>query len=219
MTPLPITVIIPCYNMANTLARAVESAINANASWVIVVNDGSTDNCWQVAHRLRELHSDRVMYIENTVRLGVCASRNLAIQKSETGLIVPLDADDQLTPQSLMVLSEGYTSNTWVYGNWIENGDTVIAPPPGMLDRKNVCHATMLFATGDWIAANGYDPDFNIGGEDWAFQLALTRAGVTPVKVNEPIYIRDVSVNARTHKARDRIPMINQLVKEKYGNV
>lgn len=212
---LPITVVIPCYNMANTLARAVESALAAGAAVIYVTNDSSKDETWKVVNRLEE-KNPRVRKITMPYRSGVVSCRNKMLFNS-SGLVVPLDADDQLTPNGLQALYDAYQPDTWVYGDWIEDGETILAAPPGMLDRKNVAHATMLYHHEDWHKAGGYDPDFNIGGEDWAFQLALTRAGVTPVKVNEPIYIRDTSVNERTRLARDRIPMINQLVKEKYS--
>lgn len=215
MTPLPITVIIPCYNMALLLARAVESALTAGAAIIYITNDSSEDETWQVINRLEE-KNPRVRKITMPYRSGVVTCRNKMAFNS-SGLIVPLDADDQLTEGGLQLLYDAYQPNTWVYGDWIENGETITAPPPGMLNRKNITHATMLFHRDDWQKAGGYDPDFNIGGEDWAFQRALTCAGITPVKVDGAIYIRDTSINERTNKARDRIPFINQLMREKYG--
>lgn len=224
MTPLPITVIIPCYNMALLLARAVESALRAGADHVIVTNDGSTDNTHVICERLRA--EVGITYIRSSMRNGVCFARNQAIaQASANTLIVPLDADDWIPADGangLGILFQAYRPRTWVYGDWAESIDgavpvPVTAPPAGMLNRKNICHATMIFAKEDWERVGGYDPEFNIGGEDWAFQRALTQAGVTPVKTDGVTYCRTVGDNERTNKARDRIPFINQLMREKYG--
>lgn len=218
MTPLPITVIIPTYCMGGKVGRAIDSALSANAAQIIVIDDTSQDGTREIVERLARLHH-HIEYIELPFHSGVVYARNLGVYRAAFDLIVPLDADDQLTINGLQSLYDGYQPDTWIYGDWIENHVGVTAPPPGMLNRKNVCHATMLFAKNDWYAAGGYDSDFEIGGEDWAFQRALTASNVKPVKVNDPIYIRDVSVNIRTYLARDRIPMINQLVREKYSNV
>lgn len=215
------TVIIPCKNMADTLIQAVESAIKAKADTVIIVNDGSTDNTFIIGQDLERLYPN-VHYIGNRMSNGVCFARNQAIAHPACGgLVVPLDADDTLLPEGLTLLSDVWEHDRWVYGGWIEtDGDatfTTDAPPPGMLDRKNLCHATMLFSRADWERVGGYDPDFNIGGEDWAFQRALVGAGITPVRVDAPVYTRWMRDNERTAKARDRIPFINKLMREKYG--
>lgn len=215
------TVIIPCKDMADTLTAAVESALAAKAANVIIVNDGSKDNTDIIARDLERVY-ESVVYIRSSMSNGVCFARNQAIAHPAcTGLVIPLDADDTLLLEGVTLLADAWEHNTWVYGGWIEtDGDAsfpVDAPPPGMLDRKNVCHATMLFSRADWERVGGYDPDFNIGGEDWAFQRALTTAGVKPVRIDAPIYTRWMKENHRTDKARERIPFINKLMVEKYG--
>jgi glycosyltransferase involved in cell wall biosynthesis len=51
---MPISIIIPCLQMAATLGRALESClIQPEAAQIIVVDDGSTDASIEVAQRPR----------------------------------------------------------------------------------------------------------------------------------------------------------------------
>lgn len=170
---------------------------------------------------------------------GVCVARNYLISCRTSGLIVPLDADDTLLPGAIDALTAAYEPGTFVYGNWIERIDTVAvrsnltpgeitvhkfepedievkSAPPEMLNRKSVAGCTFLFAKSDWERVGGYDKDFEIGGEDYAFMVALVNAGVRPVRIDVPIYNRTLSDTGRSAKTKARWPMVQALLREKY---
>jgi glycosyltransferase involved in cell wall biosynthesis len=153
---------------------------------------------------------------------GVCYARNEAIGRVQTDLILPLDADDYLLPGAVERMAAAWQPGKVVYGDWRElypggSVDYKPAPPPEMLNRKHVCHATYLFAKEDWQRVGGYDPDFNIGAEDWEFMIALVEAGCELVKVyGDSLYVKTIGDNARTHKAVKRKDIIKQLLLEKH---
>lgn len=213
-------VVIPHRDMQDVLPRAIASAFDAGADFVYSISDGTGPDYGSEADRL-----DAVFHRSTRGHVGVAGARNIGINWSgRDDLIIPLDADDELLPDSVHALESAWEPGTWVYGGWIEaepdGTETVIsAPPPGMLNRKALCHATMLFHRNDWAKVGGYDPDFNIGGEDWAFQVALTAAGVRPVRVDQPIYRRHIGVNARTGQARQYGDVILRLLRDKYPTV
>ncbi len=93
-----ISVIIPTYNRADLVERAVQSALNQTwpASEIIVVDDGSRDNTRAVLAPFR----DRIEYIHQENK-GVSIARNHAIQKSTGDLIAFLDSDDVWEPWKL----------------------------------------------------------------------------------------------------------------------
>lgn len=99
MTPNPshdradVTIVIPVYNSAATLARAVNSALRQTdvEVAVVVVDDGSTD------HPESQLPEDpRVRFIRQ-VNAGVSAARNAGLQTVRSPFVVFLDADDEIT--------------------------------------------------------------------------------------------------------------------------
>lgn len=161
---------------------------------------------------------------------GVCALRNTLISEAQNNLILPLDADDYLLPGAVERMAEVWQPGTVVYGGWQQEErcfstepdpcyTPMMAPPPGMLPRKHICHATYLFAKADWQRVGGYDPDFNLGAEDWEFMIALVEAGCTLVRLDgDPLYVKTIGDNARTHKAVRRKDLIRQLLLEKHPN-
>lgn len=218
----PVTVIIPAYNAERTIQRAIESAWEAKAQQVIIVDDVSTDATYR---QVIEKYKVRPWFwnYSTVVHSGVCCARNLGLIHSHEELILCLDADDYLFPDAIQRLYEAWHPSTWVYGGHQEideNGNVlrdVTAPSPYTLAYKNVTNATFLFHRDDWQKVGGYDPDFEIGGEDYAFQVALTSAGVKPVRLTgAPLYQRTVRAGGRTARAVKYWNIIHELALEKY---
>lgn len=92
-----VTVIIPTYNRAEFLERAVASCLlqgDVAQFDILVVDDGSTDATPDVCARLAAAHSNvRVFRQENK---GVAGARNLGLKNllSETDVVTFLDSDD-----------------------------------------------------------------------------------------------------------------------------
>ncbi len=93
-----VSVIIPTYNRARYIARAVESVLSQTYRdfEIIVVDDGSSDNTPQVLER----YADRIRYVfqENA---GPGAARNLGIRVSTGEYLAFLDSDDMWMPSFL----------------------------------------------------------------------------------------------------------------------
>ena len=89
-----VSVIIPAYNCSGLLGEAVESvrAQTYQDFEVIVVDDGSSDDTWQVARQLDESWEKlRAFRIEHA---GLAAARNRALDEMRGQWIALLDADD-----------------------------------------------------------------------------------------------------------------------------
>lgn len=229
-----ISVIIPVRNMAGTIIRAIDSAINVHCLNVVVADDNSDDGTRELAAYYPSDFVGTVLTMQGSVPVGVCGARNRAIQHAQFDWILPLDGDDELLPDAFYILRQHMRPSAgggyFIYTGYTD-GDGYHSPPPiGMITRKNVAHATFLFHRSDWLRVGGYDPMFNIGGEDWALMLALLNAGVEPIRVDQPIYRRytdgsasspfpAVTMNARTDRARTYWPTIMQLAREKYPAV
>lgn len=94
-----VSVVIPAYNAASTVVRAVESALNQTYTniEIIVVDDGSTDS----TRRLLDPYTSRISYVSQNNR-GRSAARNLGISHASGEYIAFLDADDWWLPEKLM---------------------------------------------------------------------------------------------------------------------
>ena len=94
-----VSVILPCYNAARYLPRALDSvrAQTYRDFEIIVIDDGSTD-------------ADTLAYLDalaGDVRLvrqsnrGLAGARNRGFEEAAGELVVPLDCDDYLSPDFL----------------------------------------------------------------------------------------------------------------------
>jgi glycosyltransferase involved in cell wall biosynthesis len=104
------SVVIPCFNQAHFLAEAIESVVSQSYRRleIVVVDDGSADNGFEVAGRYSEV--DRLRQPNR----GVAAARNLGIGKSSGEFLVFLDADDRLLPEAVEVGMEALTKRPHV---------------------------------------------------------------------------------------------------------
>lgn len=102
MTPA-FSVIIPVYNGAATLARAVDSVLAQHwpAHEVIIIDDGSTDDTVAVARG----YGDRVRYVRQD-NAGVSAARNQGARLATGDWLAFLDADDWYYPDRLKCHAE-----------------------------------------------------------------------------------------------------------------
>ncbi|MCQ4281322.1 glycosyltransferase [Pseudomonas stutzeri] len=102
---LLVSVVIPAYNYAKTLSRAVESVIRqlSEHSELLVINDGSTDETPAVLAELQAMYPGRFRVIDKP-NGGASSARNLGIKKALGEYLVFLDADDELAPNALSLL-------------------------------------------------------------------------------------------------------------------
>lgn len=103
-----ITVVVPSFNNADHIDRAVRSAfaLKSVSMEVIIVDDGSTDNTVPVVQCLqREFPNLIYVWKPNG---GLSSARNFGISSAQGRYIVLLDADDELISADLKpVITEG----------------------------------------------------------------------------------------------------------------
>lgn len=90
-----VSIIIPTYNNADIICRAVESCVNQTYKniEIIVIDDGSTDNTKEVLSRYFSDERFKYIYQENQER-SVARNHGLDIAKGE--YIQLLDSDDEI---------------------------------------------------------------------------------------------------------------------------
>ena len=97
-----VSVIIPTYNRAHLIGRAIQSVLNQTYQdfEVIVVDDGSTDNTEEVIKEYQE-QDRRIRYIRHEKNKGGSAARNTGIKLAKGKYIGLLDDDDEWLPEKL----------------------------------------------------------------------------------------------------------------------
>ncbi|MEQ8390875.1 MAG: glycosyltransferase family 2 protein [Thalassospira sp.] len=97
-----ISVIIPAYNRASLLSRAVDSARTQDFQdlEILIVDDGSSDGTAEVANEIAQKDS-RIRVIKHEQNRGEAAARNTGLRNSRGRYLAFLDSDDSWLPGKL----------------------------------------------------------------------------------------------------------------------
>jgi len=100
ITPLLVSVIIPTYNRAATICAAIDSVLAQTYPEIeiIVVDDGSTDDTYQILKAYQQ--SRKIVYLTQA-NSGPAAARNRGIKAAHGQYIAFLDADDRWLSEKL----------------------------------------------------------------------------------------------------------------------
>ncbi len=183
-----LAIAIPCFNAGHYLPFLLDSITLQThpPDEVIVVDDGSTDNLRQIVSRY-----GWTTFVSHERNRGIGFSRNTALQRASSDIILFVDADAILHPDLLRILVSGYTNDqiAGIGGCGIERIQ---------LSRSDRWRAAFLFQTwGSRTISNvpflfglvcsyrrkilqklgGFDPFFKGSGEDVDMGYRIQKAG------------------------------------------
>lgn len=106
-----VSVIMPCYNAAPHLPASVGSLqAQTHTNWeLVIVDDGSTDDSWQVLQKLA--HADPRIRVFQQANAGAAAARNRALREARGAYTAFLDADDTWHPAFLEAMLTALAAN------------------------------------------------------------------------------------------------------------
>ena len=189
-----VSVVVPAYNAARTLARTIESVATQVPPplEIIVVDDGSTDDTLAVA---RALAGVRVIEQANG---GPSAARNAGLFTASGDWVAFADADDVWLPGKLALQERcvrRIPEAVLVAGDWVR---TAISSCPGrarvrlygypdLLTMNRFQTSTVLVRRDVATALTGFDTALD-GAEDWDMWLRCSRVG--PIaKLEAPVVV------------------------------
>ncbi len=98
-TPL-VSVIVPTYNRADMVKRAIQSILDQSFDnyEILIIDDASTDNTEET---IKKMDNDKIVYVGLEKNVGQCRARNIGIRKAKGKYIGFLDSDDEWMPTKL----------------------------------------------------------------------------------------------------------------------
>jgi GT2 family glycosyltransferase len=149
-----ISVIIPTYNRADDLPRAVASVLDQThpAFEILIVDDGSQDETEEVVAQL----SGPIRYLRQENE-GVSVARNRAMEASKGSLIAFLDTDDRWNRRKLEIQVEAMARNPdagWSATNMVvvdQTGEHVEGAPG--LERAVPVFGDVGMIPSEWFAS------------------------------------------------------------------
>ena len=215
------SVIIPLYNKAPYVAKAIESVLGQTYRdfEVIVIDDGSTDQSLEVA----KTFENKSITIVSQPNSGVSTARNNGVKLAKYPYICFLDADDWWHPTFLEEMKRLITdfSDAGIYGSGyyiVKNGQERIAPigvpqgfERGIIDycevyAKTLCmpltSISVVIPKHIFDEEKGFKSQLKFGEDfDLWIRIALKHKAIL---VNKPLayYNQDVDVNNRAIGSR-----------------
>lgn len=108
-----VAIIVPCWNEETTLSKTIHSLLNLDYPKdkleIIVVDDGSTDNTWEVLQKFKQTNQVKIFQKENG---GKYTALNFALQQSTSDLVGCLDADSYVDKDALKHIIQYFDEKT-----------------------------------------------------------------------------------------------------------
>ena len=91
-----ISVIIPCYNVEKYVEKSIASIMNQTYEniEVIVIDDKSTDNTYDILKQLEKKYLGKMILLQNEENRGLAYTRNFGVLKATGDYIGFIDSDD-----------------------------------------------------------------------------------------------------------------------------
>lgn len=207
MKKYEIDIIMGIFNCEEYLAIAIESVLNQSFKKIrlIMCDDGSTDNTYNVAKKYAEKYKNQIVLLKNNKNLGLNYTLNKCLDYSDAKYIARMDGDDLSKIDRLKKEYDFLEKNkeySFVSSNaelFDENGIwgvTNYNEKPTKYDFVKIspfCHAAVLIRSKDLKDVKGYSIDDKLlRVEDYHLWFKLYSKGYKGYNIQECLYsIRD----------------------------
>jgi glycosyltransferase involved in cell wall biosynthesis len=222
--------IIPTYNNAATIQRAIDSALAQDFEGfeVIVVDDGSTDCTAQALTPYR-----RWIRVVRQRNLGAAAARNAGARAAHGEYLAFLDADDEWLPGKLgtMVAAlENAPTAVLAYSDFITVSPTgersIKSPMSGspslddmLRDGVSFFPTAVVMRRAAFEACGGFCEEFPGAGFEDPFMGLIAREQGEFVHIAQPLSVYwDAGAPALAAKYRHNYYVLLRMVRQRYGD-
>ncbi len=235
-----VSILIPCYNHAGFIEETIRSVWDQNYPnlELVIVDDGSTDDSYEVVVRLLEL-SPIPMKVIKQKNTRICGALNRALELSTGQIVGVLASDDIMLPNrlnqevqwfkakpSLKVLysSGQFQLNGRPFGDvhkhikpFLKRGivstrDHLLETAPGFYIQAMLIRREFLFSLGAF--------DVETGSDDWSLNIRIFK---TLTNDNEFIFLDRLAFLYRLHEDQTHraitfmTPMKRQVVRKYFS--
>ena len=102
----PVSIVMPCYNEANSIGNAIESLLRLNYPKdmleIIVVDDKSSDNSAEIVRKYAQKHSNVRLIVNKRNSGGAAEPTNIGVKAAKYKYIAVADADSEPEKDALI---------------------------------------------------------------------------------------------------------------------
>lgn len=228
--PCSIGIVIPCYKQKEYLPDAIRSLQEQRYQdfRAVIVDDGAHQNLSEVIPN--DDHRFKLIELDNNQ--GLPAARNRGIELLDTEYILPLDADDALTPDTLgqmLKIQDATIEPLIVYGDiipfWNDGTEVKVSLEDydfGRLLAHSIIPATAMYPREAWEKVGGYDELMRDGYEDWDFHIRLGLIGVCGHRIRRSILKyrqREGTMRDVLEKDKQKLQSVLDYLRKKHHNL
>lgn len=217
-----VSILMGIYNCAPTLREAVESILSQTfTDWeLILCEDGSRDNTYDIAQEYHRAHPDRIVLLRNEKNMGLNHTLNRCLQAASGEYCARMDGDDISLPDRLekqVAFLDAHpeyaiVSTPMIFfdeqGEWGRNEMIERPEKEDFIHHSPVhCHAPCMIRRDAYLAVGGYTEDLRmLRFEDVNLWYKLYAAGYRGYNLSEPLYMmRDGREAAGRRSLRSRM--------------
>ena len=211
-----VSIIMGIYNCALTLSEAINSILaQTYTGWkLIMCDDGSKDDTYQIAQKYQQQYPDKIILIKNDKNLGLNFTLNRCLKYANTEYVARMDGDDISLPERLEKEIEfldahpeySIVSTPMIYFD--ENGEFMRGKGTGepsiehMCRGTPFCHAPCMVRVEAYKAVGGYTVAENrLRVEDWDLWIRMYEKGYRGYNLDEHLYMMRDDRNAVTRRS------------------
>lgn len=200
-----VSILMGIYNCADTLDEAIESILaQTYTNWqMIMCDDGSKDNTYDVAKKYVEQDPERFVLIKNETNQGLNKTLNNCLAVADGDYIARMDGDDVSLPTRFEKEVEflnthpefAIVSTPMIMfdetGDWGRTGDPITEPTitDFVYHTPFHCHAPCMVRKEAYLAVEGYTVDPKLlRFEDCNLWYKMYGKGFRGYNLSEPLY-------------------------------
>lgn len=244
---MQLSIIVPVYGVANYLRKCVDSLLAQDITdyEIILVDDGSPDECPQICDEYEALYPNLIKVIHQK-NAGLSAARNSGINAAQGDYIMFVDSDDYLQPNVLRTLMEQVERENldvlrFDYQNVRESGDA-FAPYKDMTNYNDYsstptdgltflnermgtqCYAVQFLVRREIALQEQFTPGIYFEDTDWTPRMLLRakRLASTDLVVYNYLWregsitLSQKDINKMRKQLQDKMRLLARL--NKWGN-
>lgn len=198
-----VSVLMGIYNCADTLSEAIDSILaQTYTDWeLIMCDDGSVDETYDVAVRYQKTYPDKMILLQNEKNMGLNHTLNRCLREATGEYIARMDGDDISLPmrfeKEVCFLDENpdyaIVSTPMIYFD--EHGEWGVGRAKGEPAKEDFisgtpfCHAPCMVRAEAYRAVNGYSEDpKTLRAEDYHLWFKMYAQGFRGHNLPEPLY-------------------------------
>lgn len=198
-----ITVIMGIYNCAETLAESLDSLLAQTYNdWNLVMcDDGSIDETYEVAEKYRSDYPDKIKLIKNERNMGLNHTLNRCLELADGEYIARQDGDDISLPSRFEKEAAALDAHPEIAvvstamsyfdenGTWGQSHPIEFPQNNDFIDGTPFCHAPAMVRREAYMKVGGYTVDKKLlRVEDYDLWVKMYALRYRGMNLSEPLY-------------------------------